>query len=86
MASDEWYLPGSDSESEKNTQQSGSTCLELGGIRIPPWRFIELMQVSATPGILNYLSVYDEYNSGIILSSVYDDMMSPLFGMGYTID
>lgn len=46
MASNEWCLPGSDSEGEKNADESGSLCLELGGIRIPSWRVIEIMQVS----------------------------------------
>ena len=52
MATGEWYCSGSDSDGEMTTEESGSTSLQLGGIRIPSERVLELMQASVTPGVL----------------------------------
>lgn len=42
---EDWSVPGSGSEGEGSEAGDGRTPLDFGGIKIPPMRLLELMQV-----------------------------------------
>ncbi len=47
MASNYWCLSENDSEEEKAKEEASSVdYMELGGLTIPPWRVLQLMQVT----------------------------------------
>lgn len=47
MASNEWCLTDNDSDEERaNDEIAPADSLELGGFTIPPWRVLQLMQVT----------------------------------------
>lgn len=42
---EDWCVSGSGSEDDKPGEEAAGMCLEFGGIKIPPQRLLELMQV-----------------------------------------
>lgn len=43
---EDWSVSDSDTGGEENDEQASETCLDFGGIMIPPQRLVELMQAS----------------------------------------